>query len=502
MNKLRSISANVLITGFLRLCIILFSLISFSQTQVGSDINGEFPYDQLGYSVALNAIGDIMVVGIPHDYNPNNIPGRVRVYQYNGDDWQQLGNDVYGTVNNGAFGLTVDINAIGNIIAIGEPDNATTSNPGNVEVYEFDGNAWQQLGQTLSGVENGDVFGNSISLDDTGTIMAVGIPSFNEDDKPGSAQVYQYDGSTWEPLGSKIDGIMNKDDFGCAVSLSASGDILAVGASSGSLNANESGYSQIFQRINNEWEQIGETILGEGDFDWLGTSLQLNNAGNIIAVGAPWYNSRTGYVEVLEFVNNSWVQKGNRIDGESEGIQLGNNISMNGNGNFLALGLPQFNYNTGGADIGKVKTYHFIQNDWINVGEDIIGEDEGDASGAVSLNDNGLLLAIGAWGNDDGGNNVGQVRVYNLSDRLDMNDLWVNETTIEVFPNPTHDLLNIQAEQPVSSIEIVNILGQMLLTSKGNSNYEQIDISGLAAGNYFVKVVVGDASQVLRVVKK
>jgi hypothetical protein len=39
-----------------------------------------------------------------------------------------------------------------------------------------------------------------------------------------------------------------------------------------------------------------------------------------------------------------------------------------------------------------------------------------------------------------------------------------------------------------------------LLTSKGNSNREQIDISGLAAGNYFVKVVVGDDSRVLRVI--
>src|SRR5690606_19726727 len=74
--------------------------------------------------------------------------------------------------------------------------------------------------------------------------------------------------------------------------------------------------------------------------------------------------------------------------------------------------------------------------------------------------------------------------------------------TIKViaFPNPANNNLNIQAERSISSIEIMNLLGQTLLTSKGNSNREQIDISGLAAGNYFVKVVVGDASRVLRVV--
>ncbi|QQX75459.1 MULTISPECIES: T9SS type A sorting domain-containing protein [Aequorivita] len=73
---------------------------------------------------------------------------------------------------------------------------------------------------------------------------------------------------------------------------------------------------------------------------------------------------------------------------------------------------------------------------------------------------------------------------------------------VVAFPNPANDILNIQAEGSISSIEIVNILGQTLLTSKGNSNREQIDISGLSAGNYFVRIVAGNVSSVLRIVKK
>ncbi len=71
---------------------------------------------------------------------------------------------------------------------------------------------------------------------------------------------------------------------------------------------------------------------------------------------------------------------------------------------------------------------------------------------------------------------------------------------IVAYPNPANDILNIQAEGSISSIEIMNLLGQSLLTSKGHSNHEQVDISGLSAGNYFVRVVVGDDSSVLRVV--
>ncbi|AFL81427.1 hypothetical protein Aeqsu_1954 [Aequorivita sublithincola DSM 14238] len=73
---------------------------------------------------------------------------------------------------------------------------------------------------------------------------------------------------------------------------------------------------------------------------------------------------------------------------------------------------------------------------------------------------------------------------------------------IIAYPNPASDILNIQAEGSISSIEVMNLLGQRLLISKGNSNRQQIEISGLSAGNYFVKVFVGDISRVLRVVKK
>src|SRR5690606_30595593 len=52
---------------------------------------------------------------------------------------------------------------------------------------------------------------------------------------------------------------------------------------------------------------------------------------------------------------------------------------------------------------------------------------------------------------------------------------------IVLYPNPANDILNVQAEAPISSIEIINVLGQTLLTTKANSDKEQLDISGLSA---------------------
>lgn len=73
---------------------------------------------------------------------------------------------------------------------------------------------------------------------------------------------------------------------------------------------------------------------------------------------------------------------------------------------------------------------------------------------------------------------------------------------VVAYPNPATDILNIQAEGSISSIEIINVLGQTLLTSEGNSSREQVNIAGLAAGNYFVKIVVDSKSRIVRMVKE
>ncbi|MGB3345507.1 MAG: T9SS type A sorting domain-containing protein [Aequorivita sp.] len=421
--------------------------------------------------------------------------GRVRVYQLDGNEWQLRGNEINGKVRYGGFGIEVEINAAGTIVAISESVDDVVKHPGNVEVYKFDGNDWVQLGQTLSGAENGERFGVSMSLDYLGTILAVGMPSFYVQNKTGSVQVYRYENGSWQPLGSRLDGVHRKDHFGASVSLNVSGTILVVGAPKSSLNETESGYTQIFQLINNEWEQIGDYIFGMNKYDAFG---RLNSAGNIVAIGA-----HREYLSVFEYINNSWLLKGSTIMTQHENSGFGNYISLNSVGDFLAVGMPSFNFNTGGADVGKIATYKFIGNDWDKIGRDIYGEHEGDASGTgLSLNNRGSIVAIGANGNDDGGYNAGHVRVYDLLERVGIKEYSLKENAIVAYPNPANDILNIQAESSISSIEIMNVLGQTLLTSKGKSNREQLDISGLNAGNYFVKVVVGDGNKVLRVVKR
>lgn len=64
----------------------------------------------------------------------------------------------------------------------------------------------------------------------------------------------------------------------------------------------------------------------------------------------------------------------------------------------------------------------------------------------------------------------------------------VKESAYEVFfahPNPTSGILNIESKIPVKKLEVRNSLGQLVLS---NSNKNQIDLSKLGQGVYFLKI--------------
>ncbi len=59
-----------------------------------------------------------------------------------------------------------------------------------------------------------------------------------------------------------------------------------------------------------------------------------------------------------------------------------------------------------------------------------------------------------------------------------------------VYPNPVHDVLNIAAKETIeiSSINIYNTLGQLVLVIPNAQNAKTVDVSSLSSGNYFIKI--------------
>jgi hypothetical protein len=69
---------------------------------------------------------------------------------------------------------------------------------------------------------------------------------------------------------------------------------------------------------------------------------------------------------------------------------------------------------------------------------------------------------------------------------------------IDVFPNPTNSILNIKGED-MQRIVIYNDNGQLIYADGSVvSDLKQVDVSHFAAGQYFVKVLLGDGRTVTK----
>lgn len=76
---------------------------------------------------------------------------------------------------------------------------------------------------------------------------------------------------------------------------------------------------------------------------------------------------------------------------------------------------------------------------------------------------------------------VDDIRVE-IEDPVGVNEL--TDIAISVYPNPATDVLNVQTEAPIESMEIVSLDGSLLLSSEEN----EMNISSLTSGSYLVKV--------------
>lgn len=73
---------------------------------------------------------------------------------------------------------------------------------------------------------------------------------------------------------------------------------------------------------------------------------------------------------------------------------------------------------------------------------------------------------------------------------------------VKYYPNPAENVLHFSSHETVSDVAVFNLLGQKVLETKVNANEGQIDISGLASGNYVVQANTGAGKETFKMVKK
>jgi len=126
--------------------------------------------------------------------------------------------------------------------------------------------------------------------------------------------------------------------FGYSVSLNSNGDVVAIGNYDSDLNGNNAGNTDIYSENSSVWSKVGASIIGEGASDLSGYSVSISANGNIVAIGAPWNhaNGFSGHVRVFKNINGTWTQIGDDIDGGNWDI-MGGFISLSADGTTVAV---------------------------------------------------------------------------------------------------------------------------------------------------------------------
>jgi len=194
--------------------------------------------DKFGIRVSLNSIGNVALIGA-YTEDPNGITnaGSAYIFTGSGNSWIQTakitGNDAGADDN---FGFSVSLNSIGNVALVGahNEDPNGISNAGSAYIFTGSGNSWVQTAKIRAGdPEINDNFGRSVSLNSVGNIALIG--AYAEDPNgiidAGSAYIFTGSGNSWV-LTSKIraNDAGADDNFGRGVSLNSDGNVALIGA--------------------------------------------------------------------------------------------------------------------------------------------------------------------------------------------------------------------------------------------------------------------------------
>jgi hypothetical protein len=158
----------------------VYSLSGTTWNQLGDDIDGEAADDASGYSVSISDDGTRVAIGARFNDGSFSNAGHVRVYSLSGTKWNQLGDDIDGEAADDLSGGSVSLSGDGTRVAIGALNNGDGgTDAGHVRVYQWDGTTWNQLGADIDGEAADDLSGGSVSLSGDGSRVAIGAP-FND----------------------------------------------------------------------------------------------------------------------------------------------------------------------------------------------------------------------------------------------------------------------------------------------------------------------------------
>jgi hypothetical protein len=304
-------------------------------------------------------------------------------------------------------------------------------------------------------------------------------------------------------LGTKRSGDIDGDGsiikFGQSVSLSDDGNIIAISQTGdpSNINVSQIGRVKVYQFQNNQWTQIGNTIFGQAERDEFGWRVRLSSSGDILAISS----STSNVVVVYQLISGIWTQIGNTLFGENTGDLFGYSIDLTKDGSTLAVG-GRWN-STDGFRRGRAYVFKNQGGIWQQIDNAILGVADNDHFGfSIAISENGSRVAVGAINNDSSGNNAGQVRVFENSSVLSVDNVDF-ENEVNAIPNPAVDFIKIHSNRIITSYNIVSLDCRLIKQKDGlNLSEFPIDIHDLTSGLYILTIQTQGGKSRLKIVKQ
>ena len=263
-----------------------------------------------------------------------------------------------------SFGRFVGISSDGRVIAFNHQTSDAFVDVGAVNIYQEINGTWIQMGNRLYGSEKHAYFGWAIALSKSGYRIAVSSLGGNQN--PGKVDMYDYNGTSWERVGSNPieERTLDEYNFGAFIDLSGDGSVVAASAP-----ANNNGTVRAY-RYNEEieeWLAYRNELQGENMQDGFGNSLALSHDGNTLAISGPQnrnFCDYCGHIKVYRNTNGTWDIIGSELGLTGiDGGKFGSALALSASGSRLVGGAPSTIFNGFVSQVGQVVVFDSVVND-------------------------------------------------------------------------------------------------------------------------------------------
>lgn len=329
------------------------------------------------YPVHINGNGTVAIVGIPQNI------GMVKVFVWKGTFWSQRGDDIIDdpVIDQvfsayGRFGSGVATADTGKRIVIGAPIGSKDGLQfyGRVSVYDWDGSSWNRVGSIVHGdFIRGLGYQTTISRDGNAFACSqdVGGPTI------AHLKVYEFVDTDWVQRGTTIVSAHAVNSF----DTNANCTNIVYGEIANDDAATNAGRVQAYVWNGTAWVQRGAAILGSEANENFGRNVAMSDDGTIVAAA-----TTNGKCRVYVWDNVQWRQRGNQV---TSGKSSYGDCDLNSDGTILAHGDVTTN--------GTIKVYKWQYGAWTDLGSVITGvANDTNLGSSISLDSNGTIVAIGA----------------------------------------------------------------------------------------------------------